>query len=72
MSLELIQIFFIFGPPSILQADNGKEFSHGASKSGDVQLDEEVSHFVHSIVGQSQRFSTHYQFGSSALEPSMK
>jgi len=43
VALELIQIFCIFGPPSILQSDNGKEFCHGASKSRHVQLDEEVS-----------------------------
>ena len=42
VALELISIFCIFGPPSILQADNGKEFSHGASKSRHLQLDEEV------------------------------
>lgn len=49
VALELIQIFCIFGPPSILQADNGKEFSHGASKSRHVQIDEEVSPFLHTI-----------------------
>ena len=42
VALELISIFCIFGPPSILQADNGKEFSHGASKSRHLHLDEEV------------------------------
>ena len=40
IALELINIFCIFGPPSILQADNGKEFTHGASKSRHVNLDE--------------------------------
>lgn len=42
VAIELIQIFCIFGPPSILQADNGKEFCHGASKSRKIALDEEV------------------------------
>jgi hypothetical protein len=31
--MELINIFCIFGPPSILQADNGKEFSHSTKNS---------------------------------------
>jgi hypothetical protein len=57
VAIELIQIFCIFGPPSILQADNGKEFSHGASKSRHVQLDEEVSLFVDFFVCLSQCFS---------------
>jgi hypothetical protein len=43
VAVELINIFCIFGPPSILQADNGKEFSHGAGKSRQVVLDDEVS-----------------------------
>ena len=43
VALELINIFCIFGPPSILQADNGKEFSHGATKFRQVVLDDEVS-----------------------------
>lgn len=46
VAIELIQIFCIFGPPSILQADNGKEFCHGASKSRRVELDEEVCCYV--------------------------
>jgi hypothetical protein len=57
VAIELIQIFCIFGPPSILQADNGKEFSHGATKSRHVQLDEEVSHFLDFIVRLSKCFS---------------
>ena len=47
VALELIQIFCIFGPHSILQADNGKEFSHGASKSCHVQIDKEVRPFLY-------------------------
>ena len=47
IALELIKIACICGPPSILQADNGQEFSHGASKSHCIQLDEEVSHIMH-------------------------
>ena len=47
IALELINIFCIFGPPSILQADNGTEFSQGATKSHHIQLDEEVSHNMH-------------------------
>ena len=43
VAVELINIFCIFGPPSILQADNGTEFSHGAGKSRKVLLDDEVS-----------------------------
>lgn len=43
VAVELINIFSIFGPPSILQADNGTEFSQGATKSKHVQLDGEVS-----------------------------
>ncbi len=43
VAVELINIFCIFGPPSILQADNGKEFSHAAGKSRQVVLDDEVS-----------------------------
>ena len=39
---ELVNIFCIFGPPSILQVDNGREFSHAASKSRRVPIDEEV------------------------------
>jgi hypothetical protein len=42
VALEPISIFCIVGPPSILQADNGKEFSHGALKSCHLQVDEEV------------------------------
>ena len=42
VAIELINIFCIFGPPSILQADNGKEFSHGAKNSIHVKLDAEV------------------------------
>jgi hypothetical protein len=38
----LVEIFCIFGPPSILQVDNGREFSHAASKSRRVPIDEEV------------------------------
>ena len=43
MAVELINIFCIFGPPSILQANNGKEFSHAAGKSRQVVLDDEVN-----------------------------
>ena len=43
VAVELINIFCIFGTPSILQADNWKEFSHGAGKSRQVILDDEVS-----------------------------
>lgn len=50
IALELIQIFCIFGPPSILQADNGREFSHGASKSRHMVLDEEVSTVFMSVI----------------------
>jgi hypothetical protein len=39
VAIELINIFCIFGPPSILQADNGKEFSHGANSSRHVKLE---------------------------------
>jgi hypothetical protein len=42
IAIDLINIFCIFGPSSILQGNNGKEFSHGASKSHHVQIDEEV------------------------------
>ncbi len=42
VAVELINIFCIFGPPSILQADNGKEVSHGAGKSRQVLLDDDV------------------------------
>jgi hypothetical protein len=38
MVLELIKIICIFGSPAILQANNGKKFSHGASKSCHIQL----------------------------------
>ena len=50
IALELINIFCIFGPPSILQADNGKEFTHGASKSRHVNLDEEVTHSMYAYL----------------------
>jgi hypothetical protein len=43
VAVELINIFCIFGPPSILQADNGKELSHGASISYYLRLDDDVS-----------------------------
>jgi hypothetical protein len=42
VAIELINILCIFGPPSILQADNGKEFSHRANNSRHVKLDIEV------------------------------
>jgi hypothetical protein len=43
VAVELINIFCIFGPRSILQANSGKEFSHGAGKSRHVVLDDEAS-----------------------------
>ncbi len=39
---ELVNIFCFFGPPSILQVDNGGDFSHAASKSRRVLIDKEV------------------------------
>ena len=42
VALELIKIFSAFGPPSILQVDNGKEFSHAVTKSRCVLVDDEV------------------------------
>ena len=57
VALELINIFCIFGPPSILQADNGKEFSHGATKSRQVVLDDEVSGCIQLFYYTSITFS---------------
>jgi hypothetical protein len=42
VAIKLINIFCIFGTPSILQADNGKEFSNRANNSRHVKLDVEV------------------------------
>jgi len=42
VAIELSNIFCIFEQPSILQADNGKEFSHRANNSRHVKLDIEV------------------------------
>ena len=50
IALELLNIFCIFGPPSILQADNGKEFTHGASKSRHVQFDDELTLIMHAYL----------------------
>ena len=47
---ELVNIFCIFGPPSILQVDNGREFSHAASKSRRVHIDEEVLLTVFNLI----------------------
>jgi hypothetical protein len=41
VAIEL-DIFCIFGPPSILQAGNGKECSHGANNSRHINVDLEV------------------------------
>ena len=42
MAQELVNVFCIFGPPSILQVNNGGEFSHTASKSRHILIVEEV------------------------------
>lgn len=42
VATELIGIFSIFGPPSILQADNGREFSACAARGQGSIIDEEV------------------------------
>jgi len=43
IAIELIKIFYIFGPSSILQANDEKEFIHGNSKSHHKQIDDEVN-----------------------------
>ena len=58
VALELIQIFCLFGQPSILQADNGKEFNHGTSKSCHVKVNEEVSPFLHTNRGHKNIWLT--------------
>jgi hypothetical protein len=70
VAIELIQIFCIFGPPSILQADNGKEFCHGASKSRRVVLDEEVCFCVSCLL--SLLITVTLTFCSSALALSLR
>jgi hypothetical protein len=42
VAIELVNIFCIFGLPSILKANNGKEFSHGANNSRHINVDVEV------------------------------
>ena len=50
VAIEFINVFSLFGPPSILQAANGKEFSHVAATSRHIQLDKEVSISSYNII----------------------
>jgi hypothetical protein len=62
VAIELINIFCIFGPPSILQADNGKEFSHGANNSRHVKLDVEVRILCIGILSSQQHINLTHSF----------
>jgi len=42
----LLDMFTIIGPPSILQSDNGREFSGVDPNTRSIKLNNEVSHFV--------------------------
>jgi len=58
----LIDIFTIFGPPSILQADNGREFFGAASVYHHVVLSNEVSIFFVISKWKSKSYLLFYQF----------